>query len=80
MNMLKNARCLCFLRLQKQGIPVVSAREEMDPSAGSDTADADHLACGVDVLELLERVVFGERPPVRPDQGVHPTLQVVGRP
>ena len=58
-------RGLRLLRLEEQGIPVVAADQQVDPGARADAADADDLARGVDVLELLDRVVVvGERAPV----------------
>ena len=55
-------RGLGFLRLQEQGILVVPAHEQVDPGTGSDATDAHDFSCGVDVLELLDRVVVvGER-------------------
>ena len=54
-------RSLGLLGLEEQWILFVSPDEEVDPGAGADAADADNLACGVDVFELLHRmVVIGE--------------------
>ena len=73
-------RGLRLLRLQEQRILVVAADEEMDPGACSDAPDADHLARGVDVFELLDRVVLaGERAPVAADQRAHQSVELLGR-
>ena len=73
-------RGLGLLRLEEQWVLLVSPDEEVDPGARADAADADDLAGGVDVLELLDRmVVIGERAPVLLDQRAHQLLRVVAR-
>ena len=50
----------------------------MDPGTGSDATHAHDFSCGVEVLELLDRVVVvGERSPIRRNQRAHPFLCLV---
>src|SRR4051812_43704295 len=65
-------RRLGLLRLQKERIAAVSAEQQHDPGAGSDAADTDDLARGVDVAEAREQLlsVMRERAPVVADQAV----------
>jgi hypothetical protein len=71
-------RGLRFLRLQEQGVAVVASDEEVDPRPGADAPDADDLARGVDVVELLDRMVMiGERSPVFLHERPHQLLRLV---
>ena len=56
-------RRLRLLDLQDQGVVLVSACQQHDVTTGADAAHPDHLASGVDISELLERVVFDAQGP-----------------
>ena len=73
-------RGLRLLRLQEQDVVVVAADHEQDHRLRPDAADADDLARGVHVLELLDRmVVASERAPVRLEQPADRLLDLLAR-
>ena len=49
-------RGLGLFGLKEQRIGVVAAEHQQDPCSGTDAAHPDHLASGVDQLEVLEQV------------------------
>ena len=62
-------RGLSLLDLEEQRVVVVPTDQEEDVAASADAPHPDHLACRVDVAELLDRVVLvRERLPVGPEQ------------
>src|SRR4051794_29272648 len=68
----------CLLDLQEERIAVVATEHQHDPAPRAHTADADHLACQVDVAERLEQLatVPLQRAPVDAHELSHLVLDV----
>ena len=66
------------LTWRNRGSSIVATDQQQDVAARPDAAHADHLAGGVDVAELLERMVLlPEGSPVRGEQLLDELLGVV---